>query len=81
MYYAESQESREFLALIAELISDTVFLELAETVSSKAGSERVSETYSILKNKYSHLIHKSMQIDTQDLIAEPHIGDWVKHFK
>lgn len=71
MYYAESQESKEFLTLISELISDTVFLELAETVSSKDGSERVSETYSSLKNKYAHLIHKSMQIETGTLAIEP----------
>jgi hypothetical protein len=75
MYYAENQDSKEFLTLIAELISDTVFLELARTLSSKTGSDNVSETYSALKNKYAHFIHKSMQSDMQTVMVKPSIGD------
>jgi hypothetical protein len=76
MYYTGNQEDREFLTLVAELISDAVFLELAETVSKKYGSEGVTETYSDLKNKYSHLIHKCMQSDTNaGMIRLPSAGD------
>ena len=81
MYYAENQESKEFLTLVAELISDTVFLELAKNISNKDGSDRVSETYSSLKNKYSHLIHKSMQIDTETVMVKSSIGDWINRLK
>lgn len=63
MYYSANQEAKEFLTLVAELISDAVFLELAETVTKRYGSGGVSETYSDLKNRYSHLIHKCLQSD------------------
>jgi hypothetical protein len=75
MYYSENQEGREFLTLVAELISDAVFLELAETVSKRYGSEGVSETYSDLKNKYSHLIHKCMQNDDNAGMIRPQSTD------
>ena len=61
MYYAENQENKEFLALVAELIGDAVFLELAETLSKTCGNEVVSGTYNDLKNRYAHLIHRCMQ--------------------
>jgi hypothetical protein len=63
MYYEDDQDSREFLALAAELISDAVFLELAQTMSKSYGIDAVSATYTDLKNRYSHLIHKCMQSD------------------
>ena len=76
MYYEENQESREFLTLLSELISDAVFLELAETISRNYGPNAVSGTYSDLKNRYSHLIHKCMQDDNATgMIEDPsHIG-------
>jgi hypothetical protein len=64
MYYEDNQENREFLTLVAELISDAVFLELAEKISKNYEIEAVSATYSDLKNRYSHLIHKCMQSDS-----------------
>jgi len=81
MYYADNQESKEFLTLMAELISDTVFLELAKTISSKDGSDSVSETFTSLKNKYAHFIHKSMQSESQTVVVRSSIRDWVKRLK
>jgi hypothetical protein len=75
MYYSDNQEAKEFLTLVAELISDAVFLELAETVTKNYGSEGVSETYSDLKNKYSHLIHRCMQSDGNGGMIKPPSGD------
>ena len=69
MYYAENQGSPEFLTLAAELISDAVFLELAETLAKSYGTEAVSGTYSELKNRYSHLIHKCMQDDGAGMLG------------
>jgi len=74
MYYEDNQESREFLTLVAELISDAVFLELAEALSKSYGIEAVSRTYSELKNKYSHLIHKCMQTDTNMITPASHVN-------
>jgi len=76
MYYEENQESREFLTLLSELISDAVFLELAETISKNFGPNAVSGTYSDLKNKYSHLIHKCMQDDSgAGMIEQPSMSN------
>jgi hypothetical protein len=61
MYYNGSQDNREFLTLMAELISDIVFFELATVMSGNGGSERIPEVYKSLKNKYAHLVHKSMR--------------------
>ena len=71
MYYEDNQESREFLALVAELISDAVFLELAENMTKSYGIEAVSATYTDLKNRYSHLIHKCMQSDVASDMISP----------
>jgi hypothetical protein len=71
MYYEDNQDSREFLALVAELISDAVFLELAQTMARSYGIDAVSATYTDLKNRYSHLIHKCMQSDVAtNMIAQ-----------
>jgi hypothetical protein len=69
MYYESSQDSPEFLTLAAELISDAVFLELAETISNTNGTEAVSSTFSDLKSRYSHLIHKCMQSDRAGMLS------------
>ncbi|HMK83860.1 MAG TPA: hypothetical protein VK503_09090 [Candidatus Bathyarchaeia archaeon] len=58
MYYAQD-EYDGFLTLIAELISDTVFFELANHCST--GDQEQRRLYNIFKNKYAHLIHKSMR--------------------
>jgi len=81
MYYAENQESKEFLTLIAELISDAVFLELAKTITTRDGSEALSETYSSLKSRYSHLIHKTMNIETEAVMIRPSIAGLIRPLK
>jgi len=63
MYYERDQENGEFLTLVAELISDAVFLELADLMSQNQGIASMSATYSDLKNRYAHLIHRCMQSD------------------
>ena len=64
MYYEEAsggKESQEFLTLISELVGDIVFFELASIISGTDSPDRMSDTYKSLKNKYSHLIHRSMR--------------------
>jgi len=61
MYYAQSPENRDFLTLIAELISDIVCFELAATISGNGKSDLLPEIFNSLKNKYAHIIHRTMQ--------------------
>jgi hypothetical protein len=58
IYYGRS-EDKGFLTLIAELICDIVFFELAN-ICSDGQSERMYRLYNTFKNKYSHVIHKSV---------------------
>jgi hypothetical protein len=60
MYYGQSLESREFLTLIAELISDIISFELA-TISAGDRSDLMPDIFNSLKNKYAHTIHKIMR--------------------
>jgi hypothetical protein len=64
MYFRNPNEKKELLTLIAELVSDIVFFELATTLSNNAGSDQVAEIFSSLKNRYAHLIHRSIQCET-----------------
>lgn len=65
MYYGQSLESKEFLTLIAELVSDIVCFELATTISGNGKSELMPEIFNSLKNKYAHVIHKIMRAEAQ----------------
>jgi hypothetical protein len=71
LYYGNNQESPEFLALVSELISDAVFLELAEMMTKNYGVDAVLGTYSELKNRYAHVIHKCMQTDNVTGVIRP----------
>jgi hypothetical protein len=59
MYYTHD-EYDGFLTLIAELISDIVFYELANHCSN-GDQERQQHLYNVFKNRYAHLIHKSVR--------------------
>jgi hypothetical protein len=61
MYFRDPQENKELLTLIAELVSDIVFFELAAMVSENTASEEIACVFNSLKNRYAHLIHKSIQ--------------------
>jgi hypothetical protein len=61
MYFRDPQENKELLTLIAELVGDIVFFELATMVSENAGSDQIAPIFDSLKNRYAHLIHKSIQ--------------------
>jgi hypothetical protein len=61
MYFHDPQENKELLTLIAELVSDIVFLELATIISENSGSGQIAQIFHSLKNRYAHLIHKSIQ--------------------
>lgn len=61
MYFHDPQENKELLTLIAELVSDIVFFELATMASENAGSDQIAQIFNSLKNRYAHLIHKSIQ--------------------
>jgi hypothetical protein len=67
MYYDCDKQSKEFLTLVAELVSDIVFFELACVVSNEMGGRDITDVYAILKNRYAHLIHRSMR--GQDQVA------------
>jgi hypothetical protein len=64
MYFRNPQEKKELLTLIAELVSDIVFFELAAIVSENVGSDQIAQVFNSLKNRYAHLIHKSIQSET-----------------
>jgi hypothetical protein len=64
MYFHNPEEKKELLTLIAELVSDIVFFELATMLSDNAGSDQVAQIFNSLKNRYAHLIHKSIQSET-----------------
>ncbi|HXZ98440.1 MAG TPA: hypothetical protein VED24_03645 [Candidatus Acidoferrum sp.] len=64
MYFCNPHEKKELLTLVAELVSDIVFFELATIVSDNAGSDDVAQVFNSLKNRYAHLIHKSIQCET-----------------
>jgi hypothetical protein len=66
MYYDQPQENGEFLTLIAELISDSVCFELASLMSSNGKSDLMPEIFTSLKNKYSHLVHRTMREGTEE---------------
>ena len=59
MYFADD-EYDGFLTLVAELIGDIVFYELANHCSN-GDQERHQHLYNVFKNKYAHLIHKSVR--------------------
>jgi hypothetical protein len=61
MYYDRDGQSKEFLTLVSELISDIVFFELASMISDKAAGRGIPEVYTVLKNRYAHIIHRSMR--------------------
>jgi hypothetical protein len=61
MYFRDPQENKELLTLIAELVGDIVFFELATMVCENAGSDQIAPIFDSLKNRYAHLIHKSIQ--------------------
>ena len=61
MYLHDLEENKELLTLIAELVSDIVFFELATMVSENAGSDQIAQIFNSLKNRYAHLIHKGIQ--------------------
>jgi hypothetical protein len=67
MYFHNPVEKKELLTLIAELVGDIVFFELATILSDNAGSDRVAQIFNSLKNRYAHLIHKSIQSQTSPL--------------
>ena len=71
MYYDQPQENGEFLTLIAELISDIVCFELASLMSSNDKPDLMPEIFTSLKNKYSHLVHRTMQEGTEEKEAQP----------
>jgi len=66
MYYDQPQENGEFLTLIAELVSDIVCFELASLMSSNGKADLMPEIFTSLKNKYSHLVHRTMQEGTEE---------------
>ncbi len=70
MYFHDPQENKELLTLIAELVSDIVFFELATMVSDSGESDRVAQIFSSLKNRYAHLIHKSIQSEITPTIVD-----------
>ena len=61
MYFRNPEENKELLTLIAELVGDIVFFELASMACDNTGSDQITETFNSLKNRYAHLIHKSIQ--------------------
>jgi hypothetical protein len=61
MYFHDPEENKELLTLVAELVSDIVFFELATKVCDNTGSDQIAQTFNSLKNRYAHLIHKSIQ--------------------
>jgi hypothetical protein len=61
MYFHNPEENKELLTLIAELVSDIVFFELATMACDNTGSDQIAQTFNSLKNRYAHLIHKSIQ--------------------
>jgi hypothetical protein len=73
MYYDQPQENGEFLTLIAELISDIVCFELASLISSNGKPDLMPEIFTSLKNKYSHLIHRTMQEGIEDKDTQPNL--------
>lgn len=68
MYFHNPVEKKELLTLIAELVGDIVFFELATILSDNAGSDRVAQIFNSLKNRYAHLIHKSIQSQTSAIV-------------
>ena len=61
MYFQDPEENKELLTLVAELVSDIVFFELAVMVCDNTGSDQISQTFNSLKNRYAHFIHRSIQ--------------------
>lgn len=64
MYFHDTQERKELLTLVAELVGDIVFFELAAVISEKMGSDDIPQVFNSLKNRYAHLIHRSIQCET-----------------
>ena len=61
MYFHDPEENKELLTLVAELVSDIVFFELAVMVCDNTGSDQISQTFNSLKNRYAHFIHRTIQ--------------------